>query len=283
MTILSMKMLIAAAPLALLAAPAMADHHGEGAMAAAADPAMQAALSAPVRAEDSARDPYRHPAETLAFFDVKPGMTVIDYMPAGGWYTRVLAPYLGAEGRYIGLTPDASNSDNERFAEYFAGLPGKFAESAPGWNLSGAPMTAMASDDEALDAYEGTVDRALIFREMHNLHRSGVLHGELARIRELLADDGMLGIVQHRAKPWAPASYTDGNMGYLRQQDVIALVEAHGFDLVGTSEINANPRDTADHAKGVWELAPSFASERQAELGPIGESDRMTLLFRKRP
>ena len=268
-----------------LATPAMAQHqHGSGdaehAAHGPAQHAMMTALANPNRAEDTARDEWRNPAETLAFFQVEPGMTVVDYMPAGGWYTRVLVPYLGPLGRYVGLTPDPAAADGERFAKYFEGLPPGFAEASPDWNLSGAPVALYASQGIP-EELEGTADRVLVFREMHNLLRSGVMYTELTRIRDLLADDGMLGIVQHRAKADAPADYTLGSNGYLRQDDVVALVEAHGFELVDTSEINANPADTADHEGGVWQLPPSW-SGKKPELENIGESDRMTLLFRKR-
>ena len=259
--------------LALPAAPAWAEHSDTAA-------AMADALAQDNRAQDRARDSFRHPAETLDFFQVEPGMTVVDYMPATGWYTRVIVPYLGEQGRYIGLNPAPSSAQTEGFRNYVTGLTDKFREAAPGWNLTGAPVAAYTSD-EVPDALQGQVDRALIFREMHNLFRSGALHPELTRIRALLKDDGMLGIVQHRAKPWASGDYTDGNKGYLRQSDVIGLVEAHGFELVGTSEVNANPVDSADHPQGVWELPPVMRSKNEA-LRPIGESDRMTLLFRKR-
>ena len=113
------------------------------------------------------------------------------------------------------------------------------------------------------------------------------MYTELTRLRGLLKPDGILGVVQHRARADAPADYTLGNNGYLRQKDVVALVEAHGFQLVSTSEINANPNDTADYEGGVWTRAPSFSgaeegSEERAARAAIGESDRMTLLFRKR-
>ena len=121
----------------------------------------------------------------------------------------------------------------------------------------------------------------LIFREMHNLLRSGAMYSELTRIRDLLKPDGMVGIVQHRAKENAPADYTLGGKGYLRQSDVINLMRAHGFELVASSEVNANFRDPANHPEGVWELQPSLGTKRE-ELRDIGESDRMTLLFRKR-
>lgn len=265
-----------------VATPALADHHGEAMMGEshAHHPALKAAVASDVRGEDSQRDQWRHPFETLDFFGVKPGMTVVDYMPAGGWYTRILVPYLGSEGRYIGLTPDPAAADAERFGEYFGGLPGKFAEVSPSWNLSGAPVSIYASQDVP-EAMKGSVDRALIFREMHNLLRSGVLYTELTRIRSMLKDDGMLGIVQHRAKADAPGDYTNGSKGYLRQEDVIALVEAHGFELGGMSDINANPADPANWEGGVWTLPPSNSGD-VAGAGDTGESDRMTLLFRKR-
>ncbi|NCP24966.1 MAG: class I SAM-dependent methyltransferase [Erythrobacter sp.] len=278
-----------ACALAAFATPAMAQDHsghdmgshaGSMAMDHAHHAALTRALAMENRAEDRARDQYRHPFETLDFFEVKPGMTVVDYMPASGWYTRVLVPYLGAEGRYVGLTPDPAAADGERFANYFAKLPGDFETARGGWNLSGAPISTYASHDLP-EELKGQVDRVLVFREMHNLMRSGVLYTELMRMRGLLKEDGMLGIVQHRAKSDAPGDYTTGANGYLRQEDVIALVEAHGFELVGMSDINANPQDTADHEGGVWQMPPSWGGKKP-ELENIGESDRMTLLFRKR-
>ncbi len=270
------KLLLAAAaiPAMLLTAPLAADHHGS----------MQeftAALSGEARNDDRARDQYRNPAETLSFFKVKPGMTVADVVPGGGWYSRVLIPYLGAGGTYIGLNPDMSRSNNPGIAERWGGYAAKFPEALAGWNVSGAAAKGANLNDMG-EADAGTVDRVLIFREIHNLHRFELLHSTLNGARTLLKDDGMLGIVQHRAKPWAPAEYTDGSKGYLRQQDVISMVEAHGFDLVATSEINANAKDSADHPRGVWEMPPSWGSKNEA-LKDLGESDRMTLLFRKRP
>lgn len=240
---------------------------------------LELSLAHPRRAEDRERDQFRHPAETLSFFKVRPGMTVVDYMPASGWYTRVIVPYLGKDGRYIGLNPAVPAGASDRMAAYLGGLRQKFPEMAATWNLGEAKVEAYNSD-ELTDEMNGTVDRVLIFREMHNLHRNGYLHDELNKLRALLKDGGMLGIVQHRAKPWAPASYTSGTRGYMRQKDIIGLVEAHGFQLVATSEINANSRDTADHESGVWELPPVMRTKRE-ELRSIGESDRMTLLFKK--
>jgi len=135
--------------------------------------------------------------------------------------------------------------------------------------------------DTVTDADKGSFDRILVIRMLHNMMRSNFADSELKAMRDLLKPGGLLGIVQHRAKPWASGDYADGSKGYLRQEDVIGFVEAMGFDLVATSEINANPRDSADHPEGVWEMKPSWRT-RRAELENLGESDRMTLLFRKR-
>jgi predicted methyltransferase len=159
---------------------------------------------------------------------------------------------------------------------------------ARGWvGRVGAPVVGLNTDDD-LRAYAGTVDRFLIFREVHNMRQYGWLHDSLVAARALLKDDGMVGVVQHRADPAAPASYVLGSNGYQREQDVIALFNAYGFELVARSEINANPADPADWEAGVWSLPPSYsgATEGSAEYArraAIGESDRMTLLFRKRP
>ncbi len=246
--------------------------------------ALAAVLADPRRAADLSRDQYRHPAETLAFFRVKPGMTVVDYMPSGGWWTRVLVPYLGEKGRYIGLNPDVRNA-GDYFRNNLSNLAGTLPAKAADWTGVPAERIGAYNTQDLPPALNGTVDRVLIFREMHNLWRQNLLRSELLAVHGLLKDDGLLGIEQHRARKNAPASYTDGNKGYLRGQDVIALVEAHGFELVGESEVNANPKDPADHAEGVWMLPPGLrgaTDATRARLTAIGESDRMTLLFRKR-
>lgn len=276
-----------AAALLLQAAPALADHHAH---TAAAPPtretlqAMSAALAHPRRAADRPRDVWRHPAQTLEFFKVDPGMTVVDYMPSGGWYTRVLVPYLGANGRYIGLNPDVRAAP-ERMREAYGNTAQTFPAKAAEWTGAPAARIGAYNTDSLPAELGGTVDRVLIFREMHNLHRMGMLHRELTAMRALLKDSGLLGIVQHRARPDAAAAYTDGSKGYMREKDVVALVEAHGFELVGKSEVNANPNDPANHPDGVWTLPPNYrlGDKDRARYTAIGESDRMTLLFRKRP
>ncbi len=249
--------------------------------------AMAVVLANPARDADRVRDAHRHPAQTLAFFKVKPGMTVVDYMPSGGWYTRVLVPFLGTNGRYIGLNPDVRTSTDNMKKGYGSLHDAWAAKSAP-W-LAGqadlAPTEGWNSDDAPADL-KGKVDRVLIMREIHNLWRLDLLRRELATISGLLKEDGLLGIEEHRARDKAPAAYVDGTMGYMRQADVIAMIEACGYELVGKSEINANKKDPANHKGGVWMLPPNLSGvtdpAEKARLIEIGESDRMTLLFRKR-
>jgi predicted methyltransferase len=232
---------------------------------------------------DRARDQYRHPAETLNFFKVKPGMTVVDYMPSSGWWTRVLVPYLGANGRYIGLNPDVRTAE-PRMQTMFGGLSEKMGTLTA--NLPGAASATGYNTDTIPAELNGTVDRVLIFREMHNLWRLNILRRELMAMRALLKKDGLLGIEQHRAKNNASADYTDGSKGYMRERDVIALVEASGFEFVGKSEVNQNRRDPANHAQGVWMLPPGLrgvtGDADRARMIEIGESDRMTMVFKKR-
>ncbi len=271
---------LAAAGLALAAtAPAAAHNHT---ISAEGQAALQAAVANPNRAADQPRDAHRHPAETLAFFGIEPDMKVGEYAPGGGWYSRVLGNYLSPQGQLVGLyfTPDNGPFSEEAQAGIRKGaedFPGKVAE----WTGRDQAGTAGLTLDAVSDADKGTFDRIVVIRMMHNMMRWNFADSELKAMRDLLKPGGMLGIVQHRAKADAPASYAGGPMGYVREKDVIGLVEAMGFELAGQSEINANPQDSADHPEGVWEVSPSWRTQR-AELRDIGESDRMTLLFRKR-
>ena len=277
---------LAALLLAAVAAPAsvIAAPDAPGAASTAAGTAMATVLADPRRDKDRVRDAHRHPAETLAFFRVEPGMTVVDFIPSGGWFTRILAPYLGDKGQYIGLNPSVVNGTAQQ-KEYFGDLATKLPPKAAGWTGLPASRILAYNSDGLPPAMKGTVDRVIVMRELHNLWPDGLLTSELAAIRGLLKDDGLLGIEQHRAKADAPAAYTLGAMGYLREADVIALIEAHGFRLVGKSEVNANAKDSANWPDGVWTLPPALTlkDKDRAKYEAIGESDRMTLLFAKRP
>lgn len=267
----------AAVPAALHAAP-------EAPAAATADPEMAKVLADPRRDSDRVRDAFRHPAETLAFFRIKPGMTVADYMPSSGWYTRILVPYLGDKGQYIGITAGLATATGDTRTR-LANFPGFFPGKAAGWTGVPAARIPAFTLDAVPPERKGTVDRVMIMREVHNMWPDNYLYNDLAAIRSLLKPDGLLGIEEHRAKPDAPASYTLGTMGYMREADVIALIEAHGFKLVAKSEVNANPKDSADWPDGVWTLPPvlTLKEKDRAKYEAIGESDRMTLLFAKRP
>jgi len=245
--------------------------------------ALEEVLKAPRRDADRARDQYRHPAETLAFFQVADDMTVVEYAPGGGWYTRILAPMLAAKGHYIALNFGSAGTPFPADAQArLDAFPAEFPQKVEQW--TGLKDSTAYSSTAIPEAANGTVDRILVIRMMHNLMRWNIADREIKAMRALLKKDGLVGIVQHRARPDAPYTYTDGSKGYLREADVIAFMTINGFDLVEKSEINANPRDTANWPEGVWTLPPAERGEKEkaAEHQAIGESDRMTLLFRKR-
>ncbi|MCG6120453.1 MAG: methyltransferase [Blastomonas sp.] len=270
-----------ALPCLAFAQPAFAAQATDAAAASAID----AAVAADLRGDDKARDQYRHPKETLEFFQIKPNMVVAEYAADAGWYSKILAPLTATSGKYValGVSPSSPSLSAERKAT-MAAYPTAYPERA-------AKATGVAADK--IHAYvtnavpadmQGKIDRVLIFRMLHNLQRSGILGSELDAIHASLAPGGMVGVEQHRAKADAPAAYVDGSKGYLKEADVIATFEKHGFVLAGKSEINANPKDPADHAQGVWTLPPNYALKDvdKAKYAAIGESDRMTLLFKKK-
>lgn len=247
---------------------------------------LEAAVASPLRAEDKARDVYRHPVETLSFFGVEPGMKVGEYAPGGEWYSRLLGLYLGPKGHLVGLYFDPDNKafkpeTREGILKGAANYPADVAR------FTGLPADRFAA--YSLGAVpageEGTFDRILVIRMMHNMLRWNIADGEIAAMRKLLKPGGLIGIVQHRAKPDAPFAYADGSKGYLREKDLIAFMQVEGFDLVAASEINANAKDPANWPDGVWTLPPTLTLKDQdrAKYQAVGESDRMTLLFRKRP
>lgn len=290
--------LAAAAGVIVFAAPALAQAHAQaGGQAHAAghahdmpDPAafgaqhaeaLSGAINHPTRAQDKARDQFRNPAETLSFFRVEPDMKVGEYAPGGGWYSRVLGHYLGGEGQLVGIYANPLNATTD------AARQQRLRDAAAGFPAEVAGYTGLPADrfggltlDNIPDDQRGTFDRILVIRSLHGITRGGIADTEIRAMRELLKDDGLIGVVQHRAKPGAAWSYANGTKGYLKQQDVVDFMRLNGFELVGSSEVNANPMDSADHAEGVWEMPPVLATKRE-DLKGRGESDRMTLLFRK--
>jgi predicted methyltransferase len=276
--------------LGLLSAPLSAQSTSGRAASAPACEGCQALLELaadnPKRKDDRARDAARHPVESMVFFGVRPDMKVGEYAPGGEWYSRFLGLYLGRQGKLVGLyfNPSAEAFDTKRKEQIAAGAAKYPQDVAAFTGLPATNFSAMTLKDVPATE-KGTFDRILIPRMLHNMLQWNIADSEIKAMRELLKPEGMIGIEQHRAKADAPYSYADGSKGYLRQADVVRLMELHGFELVRASELNANPKDSANWPQGVWTLPPTLALKEQdkAKYQAIGESDRMTLLFRKRP
>lgn len=247
---------------------------------------LAAAVANPLRDKDRGRDQYRRPAETLTFFQVSPEMKVGEYAPGGEWYSRLLGLYLGPKGKLVGLYFDPTSGPfNEKSQKGIRDGAASYPADIAAWSGLPADRFAAYTLDAVPAGEKGTFDRILVMRMMHNLFTWDIAGREIKAMRDLLKPDGMIGIEQHRAKPNAPYSYTDGSKGYLREKDVIAFMEINGFVFVGRSSANANPKDPANWPNGVWTLPPVMSNATEADkprLRAIGESDRMTLLFRKR-
>lgn len=246
---------------------------------------LELAAASPLRKDDSARDKYRHPVETLSFFRVGPQMKVGEYAPGGEWYSRMLGLYLGQQGHLVGLYFDPGSGPfkpetQEGIRKGAANYP---ADVARFTGIDASRFSAYTLD-AVPTGEKGTFDVIVIARMMHNLLRWNIADSEIKAMRDLLKPGGLVGIEQHRAKKDAPYTYADGSHGYLRQADLIKFMEVNGFELVGKSEINANPKDSADWPEGVWTLPPTLTLKEQDKdkYLAVGESDRMTLLFRKR-
>ena len=250
---------------------------------AAEDAALKAAIAAPSRTpENVARDVYRHPYETLSFFGIQPGMTVVELAPGGGWYTEILAPYLRERGKLIAAGPDlAAPGEGERkSAERFMARLNAKPEV---YNKVALGVFAPARGAYAY-APAGSVDLVLTFRNIHNWMPTGPdnLKALFGSVYTSLKKGGVFGIVEHRL-PAGKVQDASASSGYMHEQYVIGLAEATGFKLLAKSEVNANPKDTADHKGGVWALPPTYTNkdEDRAKYQAIGESDRMTLKFIK--
>ncbi len=266
----------------LLSAPAMAIKPAGDNAQVAITPAVQAAVQGSWRDPANVkRDAYRHPAQTLSFFGVEPGKTVIEITPGGGWYSEILAPLLRDKGQYVAAVVDPKAVPEGRGRDYQQrsrdGLDKKFAGDAAVY----AKARVVAYDPKApVFGPADSADVVLTFRNVHNWRSSGQAEGMFKGFYSVLKPGGVLGVVEHRAKADVPA---DDKSGYVGQAQVIAMAEAAGFKLAGSSEINTNPRDTKDYPNGVWTLPPSNNHEPAdaAKYQAIGESDRMTLRFVK--
>jgi predicted methyltransferase len=272
---------------------------GDGVGTAETDLAAQfdaAALQASLDAQDEgtkARYDARNPAATLEFFGIAPGMAVGEALPGGGWYTKILLPYLGDNGRLVGVDysipmwSEFGGFADEEFLAAKENWPAEWTEQARGWTDSAVAIDAATFEnlpnDESLDAF-------LFIRAMHNLARfeavGGYMTDAISSVYDSLKPGGLVGVVQHAAPDDADAEWASGAAGYLRQSDVVAAFEAAGFILVGESDINANPLDNPTTDDIVWRLPPRLAvpedqPEVRAANEAIGESNRMTLLFQK--
>ncbi|MDO8899842.1 MAG: methyltransferase [Phenylobacterium sp.] len=235
--------------------------------------------------EDKARDPWRHPAETLNFFGLKPGMTVVEIWPGAGWYTDILAPFLAASG---GKLYAANLQNNDPSAANVVEAYRQKLRSNP--RLYGdVEITAFGATSGPM-APAGSADLVLTARNIHNWMAAGIVDKAFADAFAALKPGGVFGVVEHRANPGGVQDPTAAN-GYVEQAYVIRLAQEAGFLLDQASEINANPRDTKDHPFGVWTLPPVRRTSPRGEPADpafdrspyeaIGESDRMTLRFIK--
>ena len=275
---------VAESPAVQPAAPVVQDNSEILAAALAAQP------------EDvQARYPYRHPQETLEFFGIEPGMTVYETLPGGGWYSKVLLTYLGSEGHLIGA--DYAADMYPLFGFFSEEVLASKATWVETWTTE---AEAWRNDDSAsVSAFQmgsmpaemqGTADAAVVIRSLHNLARfepeGGYLTTALADLYAILKPGGIVGVVQHQARDEMPDEWASGANGYLKEDFVIACMTAAGFEYVGQSDINFNTNDQPGEDDFVWRLPPTLAtSNDNAELKitmlEIGESNRMTLKFRK--
>ena len=229
---------------------------------------------------NKARDKYRHPKETLLFFGLEPGMTVVEISPSRGWYTEVIAPVMNKGGTYYAAVPAITEKSpdfaKKNDADYRAMLAG-----AP--DLYGNAKISVMTPPAIQVAPAGSADMVLTFRNVHNWAKAGTADAMFKGFYDALKPGGTLGVVEHRAKSGAEFQ-KQIDSGYMTETYVIETAQKAGFKLDNKSEINANPRDTKDYPGGVWTLPPNLRDVAEADKPKflaIGESDRMTLKFVK--
>jgi len=212
----------------------------------------------------TARDVYRHPYETLTFFNIQPDMTVVELNPGGGWYTEILANYIHYPGTLIAA----------QGSYYMDGFKKKM-DSDPMFGR--VEIVSLSSNL----AEPNSVDAILTFRNLHNWlgpQMDSIFKSSMVALKP----GGIFGVVEHRANPGTSLKAMKSS-GYVTEAHAIEVALNNGFELVAKSEINANPKDTKNHPKGVWTLPPRLRLNEvdREKYESIGESDRMTLLFRK--
>ena len=241
-----------------------------------------------------ARYNQRHPKETLELFGIEPGMTVVEALPGGGWYSKIVLSVLGADGHLVGANYDGeiwplfgflNDEQLAAMAEWTTTWP----EQARGWTDTGAEISAFTFGNLPEDNH-GSADVVLFIRALHNMARfsdkSPFLDQSITDAWNVLKPGGVVGIVQHAAREDMPDAWANGSAGYLKKSFVIERMTAAGFELVEDSAINANDRDQPTAEDIVWRLPPSYRfagkdPEKRAAMDAIGESNRMTLKFVK--
>ncbi len=232
-------------------------------------------------AKNKARDVYRHPKKTLLFFGLEANMTVVEIWPGAGWYTEILAPVLRDHGKlYAAIlalqskaVPDIRREFGQEYLKKLAGHPEIYDR---------VILTELQAPEYAAIAPPASADMVLTFRNVHNWAKDGNADATFKAFYDALKPGGILGVTDHRAKP-GTSQQDMIHSGYVTEDYVIGLAQRAGFRLVARSEINANPKDTKDHPKGVWTLPPTLrlGNQDKEKYLAIGESDRMTLKFVK--
>lgn len=247
--------------------------------------------------ETKARYEFRNPKETIEFFGIEPGMTVVEGLPGSGWYSKILLPYIGEEGCLIGANYALDMWPNFPFAnEEFMAETSQWLENWPQqtkeWGGENNPHVAGFWFGLLPENLKGSADVVFFPRVLHNLARfqnegvSNYLDVALADAYAVLKPGGIFGVVQHHARDDMSDEWAYGGNGYLKKSFIIEQAEAAGFAFVADSDINANSKDQPTEEDIVWRLPPSLVTSRDnAELKTqyeaIGESNRMTLKFRK--
>lgn len=239
--------------------------------------------------EAKARYSARHPLETLQFFGIEPGMTVVETLPYSGWYTKILAPYLGKEGHIIAGEYPISMwklfdwADESYISERIKDTE-MFPQKITQWAPLNTPKASAYTFDNMPESLNNSVDAVLFIRALHNINRFNASHQYADDILKasyrILKPGGIVGIVQHQSA----LKNLSGATGYLNHDELVGAMENAGFTLVAESDINKNPKDKPTAEDYVWRLPPSLDTESEDDKQRnllIGESNRMTLLFKK--
>ena len=227
----------------------------------ASDSPLQVVLNS--QAEDiQARYGARHPEQTLTFFDIQPGATVVEYLPGGGWYSKILLPYLGQNGRLIGVDYALEMWRNfsfadDNFIEQRKNWTQTWQQEANGWSKNGATVSAFISASMP-ESLAGTADYVLFIRALHNLARfendGGYLTSAISEAYTILKPGGIVGVVQHEARENMPDDWANGENGYIKKAFVIEKMQAAGFEFVAESNINNNVKDQPTETDMVWRI-----------------------------